>query len=242
MPKKPKNELSVAKRDNTKAISAKRYKRCREVEKELLRGETRVSHLAKKFGVSRQTIFNDLQIIRKQWSLTYTGQEWAHRRIQRISQLEELFRLAIESFENSKRPTIKTDTKYSINVCRNCGGGGIDEDLDDYCYDCDGTGECMVKTSESTVKHSNGDNAFLSTAQKTLAEIGKLEGLYVNRSEVHGDIHVTTDGGLEENPYQDADPEALQKALAAFRELEKSQKGQKAEVIDVDYSKVKHEQ
>ena len=210
-------------------------KRRRRVEEMILHGVSNRSQMAAAFGVSPDTIENDIIFIRANWleQNKATAQENAAKR---ILQLEHIAHLALLSFERSRQD--KTERTIVEKACDNplCKEGIIMDNIsgkNSECPRCLGT--CKVSVETVKVSGQAGDSSFLNAAKACVSECARIEGVYPNHTNIlqkftktETKIHESEDGQkivqtIQELYVQAPDDEVVN-ALAMLERLRESAK------------------
>ena len=204
------------------SITLERYSRLRKLNPLLAQGGYTLAELADRFGVSTNVIHADKEYIFENWWKTERQQEVQLLRVQRIAELEQIKRLALESYHRSRQDAEKITTKYDKVQCEECNGTGKLPLCK--CLNCDGTGYVNEEIVLREVKGQAGDSSFLGIAHKCVAEIAKMEALYASpevkvQHVVSGEVRHTA--ALEEK-YKNVDPELIMAAKVALARLEEA--------------------
>lgn len=204
-------------------LSIERYARLTKLNSLLAQGGYSLTELANRFGVTVTTISVDRDYIIKNWWSSERSEEVRELRLQRIKELEQIKRLALESYHRSRQDAEKITTRYDKVQCDECNGTGKLPLCK--CLNCDGTGYVNEETILREVKGQAGDSSFLAIAHRCVAEMAKMEALYAApevkvQHVVSGEVRCTS----LDDKYADADPEDLIAVKAAFARLEGSTK------------------
>lgn len=203
-------------------LTIERYARLTKLNPLLAQGGYTLSELADRFGVTVPTIGADRDYIVKNWWASERSEEVKELRLQRIKELEQIKRLAMESYHRSRQDSEKITTKYDKVQCEECNGTGKLPLCK--CLNCDGTGYVNEEVVLREVKGQAGDSSFLGIAHKCVTEICKLEALYASpevkvQHVVSGEVRHTA--ALEEK-YKNVDPELIMAAKVALARLEEA--------------------
>lgn len=204
------------------SISIERYARLCKLNPLFAQGGYSNSELADRFGVTPAVIALDRRYVMEHWWKSERQEEIRELRLQRIKELEQIKRLALESYHRSRQDAEKITTKYDKVQCEECNGTGKLPLCK--CLNCDGTGYVNEEVVLREVKGQAGDSSFLGIAHKCVAEIAKMEALYASpevkvQHVVSGEVRHTA--ALEEK-YKNVDPELIMAAKVALARLEEA--------------------
>lgn len=204
------------------SISIERYARLCKLNPLIAQGGYSTNELADRFGVTSQVIILDKRYIIENWWKSERQEEVKELRLQRIKELEQIKRFALESYHRSRQDSEKITTKYDKVQCEECNGTGKLPLCK--CLNCDGTGYVNEEVVLREVKGQAGDSSFLGIAHKCVAEIAKMEALYASpevkvQHVVSGEVRHTA--ALEEK-YKNVDPELIMAAKVALARLEEA--------------------
>lgn len=205
-------------------LTLERYERLQRMNPLIAQGGYSLAELSARFGVTSAQIMQDKDYIINHWWKSERQEEVKLLRIQRITELEQIKRRALESYHRSRQDKEEVTTRYDNVLCEDCNGTGRLPQCK--CLNCDGTGRVNEEVVTRKVSGQAGDSPFLEVARKCTVEIAKMEALYA-QPEVK--VQHVVSGGAEitmtiEQKYKEADPELIIQAKAALARLEESAK------------------
>ncbi len=202
--KKPKKRGYEPKSPAGKKRVMERRRRRGIVRREILKGNTNVTELAEKLGVSRGTISKDMRWVFQQWKFAdekmFVNDQT--RRAARVQQLMDTINRAVEAFEDSQEDAEKVVTHKVNKKCFACNGTGLKRlngqkvqkngsAQRETCQECSGKRTIAVVTETRETRGQAGDAAFLNVIRSCVRDIADLEGLRTTKHEHSG--AVTTD-------------------------------------------------
>ena len=205
-------------------ITLERYERLQRMNPLIAQGGYSNQELSARFGVSPEMIAIDKDYIIKNWWASERNEEVKLLRVQRIAELEQIKRLALESYHRSRQDKEEITTRYDNVLCEDCNGTGRLPQCK--CLNCDGTGRVNEEVVTRKVSGQAGDSPFLEVARKCTVEIAKMEALYA-QPEVKVQHVISGEASVVmtiEQKYKEADPELIIQAKAALARLEESAK------------------
>jgi len=190
----------------------------------IAQGGYSLQELAARFGVTPAMIAIDKDYIIKHWWASERNEETKLLRVQRIAELEQIKRLALESYHRSRQDKEEIKTRYDNVLCEDCNGTGRLPQCK--CLNCDGTGRVNEEVVTRKVSGSAGESSWLEVARKCTVEIAKMEALYAQpevkvQHVISGEVSHSL--SLEER-FKEADPELIIQAKAAMARLTESVK------------------
>lgn len=203
-------------------ISRERYVRLQELNPLLATGTYTLSELATRFGVTTGVIVHDRDYIYENWWKSEHREEVAEARLQRVKELEYIKRLALESYQRSRKDKTEVTTRYDKKECEECKGTGKLPKC--ICIACEGTGFVMEEVVTRKVAGQAGEGGFLETARKVTMDICKLEALFKDpgvmvQHVISADVRYSVE---LETKYSDVDPELIIQAKLALARLEQA--------------------
>ncbi len=189
-----------------------------EVAQGLLTGKVQRGKLAEKYDVSKSTIAQDIVKILKRWSEEDKIATRA-KRSRRVRQLELLLGMSLGAFDRSTEDFEEITKTEKTVLCPQCGG---DSHEDDSCALCCGEGMVPEVTIATKTRGQVGDSSFLTVAKNCLAEISKIEGLVVTRSQIRKKTtseSINAHMLLKDNEYMDVPNDILLAAMSAIEKL-----------------------
>lgn len=226
-----------------------RRKRMMRLEQMILRGNTNQSQLAAAFGVDQSTVCHWIREIEADWKKREYD-KLDDRRRYRIKQLENIVSMALASYDRSRLD--EEEFTISQKTCPICDGTKEmkQDGTTTKCRGCDGVG--YVQTEQTKVKGKAGESSFLKVAVDTIKEIGRLEGLYPEKSGITRrsalvESHVGEDGVLRQRIdelYVDAPDDMIVQALSDLDRLEEAAKKareKKAKTIEAKARRIEKE-
>lgn len=220
-------------------ITLERYQRLQRMNPLIAQGGYSLQELATRFGIAVPVAKADKDYIISHWWKSERQEEVKLLRIQRITELEQIKRLALESYHRSRQDREEVTTRYDDKLCEDCNGTGRLPQCK--CLNCDGTGRINEEIVSRKVSGSAGEAAWLEVARKCTVEIAKMEALYAQpevkvQHVISGEASVTM---TIEQRYKEADPELIIQAKAALARLEESAK---QKVIEGEVVKIEEKQ
>ena len=206
------------------ALTRERFERLQKLNQLFAQGGYTLTELAARFGVSVGTIASDRKYIMEKWWSEEESEKTREKRLRRIKELEQIKRLALESYYRSRMDREEVTTKYDRVPCPECYGTGKLPKCK--CLECEGTGYKIEEVVFRKVAGTPGDAQFLQVAKSATVELCKIEALYKQPSVkvqhvVSGGVRHSVD--LEEK-YSDVDPELILAAKVALARLEDASK------------------
>lgn len=199
----------------------------------LARGGYTAVELGSMFNVSEVIIEEDIQFIEQNWWARREGTRTADVRARRLRELEYVRRLALESYERSRKDETVTTTEFVDEECDDCGGTGSGKF--GVCLGCEGRKFKTKEINKTEVHGTPGDPAFLSVAVQVSKELCKIDGVYeVTQKHIKHTVagHVSHEHAVGDGQaaidYSKADPELVLKARLALRKLEVAAKASRA--------------
>lgn len=205
-------------------ITLERYERLQRMNPLIAQGGYSLQELAARFGIAVPVAKADKDYIISHWWKSERQEEVKLLRIQRITELEQIKRLALESYHRSRQDKEEITTRYDNVLCEDCNGTGRLPQCK--CLNCDGTGRVNEEVVTRKVSGQAGDSPFLEVARKCTVEIAKMEALYA-QPEVKVQHVISGEASVVmtiEQKYKEADPELIIQAKAALARLEESTK------------------
>ena len=217
------------------AISSDRFERLQKLNSLFAQGGYTMTELASRFGVTPAIIARDRDFIRDNWWREEENKKTRDKRLQRLKELEQVKRLALESYHRSRQDREELTTRYDKTLCEECNGTGKLPKCT--CLNCEGIGYVTEEIITRKVSGTPGDAAFLNVAKSVVVEMCKLEALH-KQPELK--VQHVISGGVRhsvdiEQRYKDVDPELVIQAKAALARLEEAAK---VSIIDGEFTKI----
>lgn len=215
--------MGKARRLPPSTISKERFERLSKLNPLFAQGGYTLSELATRFGITTTQVAADRDYIMENWWREEENEKTRDKRLQRIKELEQVKRLALESYYRSRQDDEEITTRYDKKPCEECHGTGRLPKCK--CINCEGIGYVTEEIITRKVKGRPGSAEFLSVAKACVTEICKIEALY-KRPELKVQ-HVITGvvrHGLDEERYRDIDPNLVIDAKASLARLEEAAK------------------
>ncbi len=159
------------------------------VEELIVSGFTNQTAMAKSMNVSQPTISRMIKKIELRLAERHRRSTKA-KRATRISQLEHILNLAVESYKKSLKDDVETTTH--TQGCMACGTlGKIDKDGEMItCPSCFGKGVLENKTVKRKIK--SGDSSMLRVATDCIKECARIQGVYIDAGKSKGTLRQLT--------------------------------------------------
>ncbi len=138
---------------------------------ELLLEGCRISQIAVALGLSYATVLSYVNEIAER-RRAENPEEYEETRRLLVAQHQEVIRRAYVEFHRSMQGTETVTTRYEMESCPACKGGGFDGTK--WCKACGGDGELMTEVVTRSVKGQCGDQAYLTVVREGLKEIARL--------------------------------------------------------------------
>ena len=200
-------------------ISIERYRRLQVLNDCFSRGGYTLNELAARFGVTMGVIAEDRRYIMENWWAEEENHATRDKRLQRIKELEQIKRFALESYTRSRQDKEKLTTKFDTNKCENCEDG---KTAFGKCLDCEGTGYVHEEVVTREITGQAGDASFLKVAKDCVTELLKVEALYMQpevkvQHVLSGEIRHRTDSHKR---FEGIDPDSVIEAKVVLAKLE----------------------
>jgi len=193
------------------------------IEELITSGFTNQTSIANALNISQSSVHRFIKEIEQNLADRNKKTVSAKRAV-RISQLEHILKLALESYTKSLKDDIETTTSSSGCVkCMTNGEIDIDGEIV-VCPDCFGNGEIRSKTVKR--KHKSGDSSMLRVAADCIKECARIQGVYIDNSKARATLKQLTmekkNGEIKdkvEELYIDAPVDLLINAKRVIEEL-----------------------
>ena len=206
-----------------KGLTKERYERLNKLNVLLAQGGYSMPELARRFGVADPVIYADRTYIMENWWKDREEHDTTVMRLHRVKELEQLKRLALESYYRSREDKSETTTSYEKKTCEECDGTGRLPKCK--CIACDGLGYAMEEKVITKVSGRAGSAEFLHEARACVQEIAKLEALY--KIPEQRNVHIFSGAVAHthvqlEKKYAGVDHELILRAKVAMALLEEA--------------------
>lgn len=202
------------------AITMARFKRLQALNPLFAQGGYTLSELAARFGVGIDAIAEDRDYIMDNWWREEEHEKTKDKRLQRLKELEQLKRLALESYHRSRHDKEEITTRFDKKPCEECGGTGRLPKC--RCLNCDGIGYNTEEVVLRKISGQAGDASFLRVAVTCVTEMVKMEALYKRQPVKVQHVVTGMTHFLQADRLSNVDPNLIIDAKASIARLEQA--------------------